>query len=211
MKLTRCNNGHYYDADRYSTCPHCNSSVVDVTRTVPEGYNNNPIDRTEADPSIERDKKEEKSLEKVIKEASGSTSAIDDEQKTIGIFSTGVSGDSAPVVGWLVCVKGNHYGEDFRLVAGRNFVGRSSSMEVCLSGDTSISREKHLIIVFEPKQNTFIVQPGDSKELSYLNDEVILQSKVMNSGDSLVMGNSQFVFVPFCTNEINWSNFENKE
>lgn len=199
MKLTKCTNGHFYDADRYGSCPHCNASVVDQTMTIPGNESVN-LDKTEAEQNVVERKVEQKKV-----------NPIADEQKTIGIFSTGVSGSSAPVVGWLVCVKGNHYGEDFRLVAGRNFIGRSSSMEVCLSGDTSISREKHLIIVFEPKQNAFIVQPGDSKELSYLNDEVILQARLMKSGDTLVMGNSQFIFVPFCTNEINWSNYKNEE
>jgi hypothetical protein len=153
-----------------------------------------------------------KNLGEVLNSTStNQTPAIDDDQKTIGIFSTNQVNASEPVVGWLVCVEGNHYGEDFRLITGRNFVGRSSAMEVCLSGDTSISRDKHLIIVFEPKQNTYIVQPGDSKELSYLNDEVILQSKEMKAYDILSMGNSKFIFVPFCSKEINWSLYENKE
>ena len=47
--------------------------------------------------------------------------------KTIGFFSMGTSApqnDSEPVVGWLVCVKGKHFGESFQLAAGRNAVGR---------------------------------------------------------------------------------------
>ena len=46
--------------------------------------------------------------------------------KTIGFFSMGTSApqnDSEPVVGWLVCVKGKHFGESFQLAAGRNAVG----------------------------------------------------------------------------------------
>lgn len=29
MKLTKCVNGHFYDADKFSECPHCGSTVVD--------------------------------------------------------------------------------------------------------------------------------------------------------------------------------------
>lgn len=208
MNLTKCNNGHFYDADRYfDGCPHCQGASpagatvtmpIDVDVTVPDTGSG-----ILADPPV--------TLGGAVKETTTASTPVNDEQKTIGIFNIPTEGSVAPVVGWLVCVKGVHYGEDFRLVAGRNFVGRNSSMEVCLSKDNSISREKHLIIVFEPKQNTFILQPGDSKELSYLNDEVILQAKVMQAGDSLVMGNSQFVFVPFCTSEISWKDFPVEE
>ena len=34
MNLTKCANGHYYDADKYSSCPHCsktNDTEDDVT------------------------------------------------------------------------------------------------------------------------------------------------------------------------------------
>lgn len=27
MDLTKCNNGHYYDAEKYDECPHCKKST----------------------------------------------------------------------------------------------------------------------------------------------------------------------------------------
>ena len=27
MNLTKCSNGHYYDADKYPSCPHCNKNA----------------------------------------------------------------------------------------------------------------------------------------------------------------------------------------
>ena len=27
MNLKRCNNGHFYDADKFTSCPHCNPTV----------------------------------------------------------------------------------------------------------------------------------------------------------------------------------------
>lgn len=211
MNLTKCSNGHFYDADRYDSCPHCNGSGSNQVLTVTENFSGGLGQDTIADIDVVK-KENTSSLEDVIKNANNSTvSSITDDQKTIGFFSTGTPDTLEPVVGWLVCIKGKHYGEDFRLITGRNFVGRSPAMEVCLSGDNFISREKHLIIVFEPKQNTFIVQPGDSKELSYLNDNVILQTLELKAYDVLSMGNSKFLFVPFCTEDNNWSKYENEE
>lgn len=214
MNLTKCANNHFYDADRYPSCPHCNGASAASALGQTETVDINLVDKTvgiDDVPSNNTDNASSaKSLEETLKSATTTSALVDDEQKTISAYSMGKTVQFAPVVGWLVCVEGNHKGEDFRLITGRNFVGRSESMEVCLSGDVSISRDRHLIIVFEPKTNTFLVQPGESKELSYLNDEVILQTKEIKTGDLLAMGNSKFVFVSFCTSEMNWSNFTEK-
>ena len=34
MNLKRCNNGHFYDADKFSTCPHCNMTASADEETV---------------------------------------------------------------------------------------------------------------------------------------------------------------------------------
>lgn len=28
MKLTKCENGHFYDSDKYPECPYCNSDLL---------------------------------------------------------------------------------------------------------------------------------------------------------------------------------------
>lgn len=48
-----------------------------------------------------------------------------------------------------------------------------------------------------------MVQPGESKELSYLNDNVILESKVIKAYDVISLGESELVFVPFCSDSFN--------
>ena len=35
MKLIRCNNGHFYDQDKFGTCPNCNANTAD---TVTEAF-----------------------------------------------------------------------------------------------------------------------------------------------------------------------------
>ena len=34
MNLKRCNNGHFYDADKFETCPYCNPTVSASELTV---------------------------------------------------------------------------------------------------------------------------------------------------------------------------------
>ena len=209
MNLTKCSKGHFYDADRYEACPHCNANAaLGITQdgtAVGEDEQFPGGGKTIPDPAILKEKEPNKAKDEFKNVTKTCTPGISDEQKTISKYSIMNKENESlqPVVGWLVCIEGNHFGEDFRLITGRNFIGRNPSMEICLSGDNSISRDKHLIIVFEPKTNTYLVQPGDSKELSYLNDEVILQPKELKIYDIISMGNSKCMFIPFCTQDNN--------
>ena len=35
-----------------------------------------------------------------------------------------------PVVGWLVCIEGPSKGKDYRMIAEKNFIGRSPEMDI---------------------------------------------------------------------------------
>src|SRR5262245_22865422 len=49
-----------------------------------------------------------------------------------------------PVVGWLVALDGKHKGDDFRIVEGKNKIGRNADCQVVIS-DESIGGEHALI------------------------------------------------------------------
>lgn len=193
MNLTRCNNGHFYDKDVYVSCPHCNAQEArnsDVTQALTE--------------DVVPEQKESASLTEAVQVAvEQGPSRENDKDVTVSFYSREMGVE--PVVGWLVCVKGPHFGQDFRLKSGRNFVGRSSQMDVVLSKDNSVSREKHAIIVYEPRNHLFLVQPGESKELCYLNDEVVLAAQKIAPNDILSMGETDLMFFPCCTDKFNWN------
>ena len=109
-----------------------------------------------------------------------------------------------PVVGWLVCIEGTNYGYSFCLYAGKNFVGRASDMDICLKGDDSVSRTKHAIITYEPRERKFFAQPGESHELFYVNDNVVLTSAELKDRDEISVGKTKLVFVPFCDSKYGW-------
>lgn len=148
------------------------------------------------------------------------TEKIDDE-KTVGISlwnlgetkeedTVKVECDVEPVVGWLICVKGNNLGRDYRLTAGRNFVGRSQEMDVCIKGDNTVSRNAHAIVVYDPKSNSFLAQPGDAKELFYINGELVLMATKLSAFDKISLGETELMFIPLCGEEFNWSSVVNK-
>ena len=203
-KVTKCMNGHFYDAERFDTCPYCNAGHAQAPGgaaqgvTVPlDGFGNTGAPKTEPIDYPQRPDSPQR--------PATPAPAEDDPGKTIGMFPPAGNGKN-PVVGWLVCVEGPLYGEDFRLKAGNNFIGRDQSMDVTLRGDNSVSRIKHVILTYDPVGNQFIVRPGESHELTYLNHEVLLDSKLIRMYDVLSVGSCELMFIPLVGENFVWNN-----
>ncbi len=213
MNLIKCNNGHYYDADRFPTCPHCNDMDT-VNPTVPvedTQFGTTVMDtgNTYAGDIATTTTEPEVVNVPVIPVTEKIDAEPADIQKTVGFFEEDMGIE--PVVGWLVCIEGKHIGKDFRLITGRNFIGRSQKMDVVLDGDSTVSRDSHAVVVYEPKGNVYLIQPGTGKELSYLNDQVVLESKVINACDVITVGATKLMFIPCCSERFNWSELNKDE
>ena len=179
-KLVRCEQGHFYDGAKYDSCPHCcNTKQPDETVYVGHQYN----DVTEDVAVVDTTEKEK-------------------TEYTVHYFNKSIG--TEPVVGWLVCIEGVHYGEDFRIKSGRNFIGRSSSNHICLSADTSISRDVQAVLTYDPKSNQFFIQPDNASELCYLNGEPILAPTKLKANDVIALGESKLMFAPFCSDHFVW-------
>ncbi|MGN0370217.1 MAG: FHA domain-containing protein [Butyrivibrio sp.] len=127
-----------------------------------------------------------------------------DSAKTVGVYA---DVQTEPVVGWLVCVKGESIGESFNLKAGKNAIGRGGGMDVMLAKERSVSRDKHAVITYEPKKKNFFIQPGESSGLVYLNDELLMSFSQLTAYDSIQLGEAVFKFVPFCGESFIWEDW----
>lgn len=191
MNLMKCPNGHHYDAYRFSSCPFCGMEGVNVgpdQTTVPLDV---PV--SQPGPSVATEPL--------------STAIPDDDDRTLPVTADmldGATEKSAPVVGWLVCTEGVNKGTDYRLHQGRNFVGRSSEMDVCILGDNTVSRSSHAIVVYDPRSNVYLAQPGSSKELFYVNDKLVLNPIELKAMDQLSIGDTKLMFVPLCSEKFHW-------
>ena len=116
---------------------------------------------------------------------------------------TGLRGD--PVVGWLVCLEGPDRGRDYRLHSEKNFLGRAPHMDVVIENDATVSREKHGVVVFDPKKQAFWVLPGEAAGLVYLNGEMVNSPSPMKADDVVEIGQTKLVLVPFCGERYTWS------
>ena len=112
--------------------------------------------------------------------------------------------DTRKVAGWLIGIDGPSKGKAYTIRENKNYVGRSASNDIMLADDHSVSREKHAVIVYVPKQRIFIAQPGESRELFYVNDDVVLDNLPLKDGDLLEIGRSKLRFLPLCGSEFGW-------
>lgn len=272
MNLCRCENGHFYDKEKYPTCPHCKGgSASDEKRTVSWWDKNGsdgatvPVDNIPDKPSISVQQKENP----FEKEGVGSQPAVqqipfntppavrgfsanditigvdngdtptvpwdpnqsgdDDDNHTVGFFDDvftdttkeatkgpvipgmpaqasvqHVNKVSTPCVGWLVALGGEHIGTDFRLKVGKNFIGRSPKMDIALTEDKSVSRERHAIVVYDPKSNMYLIQPGESSSLAYHNNNLLLTPEKLEAYDMITVGDVNLLFMPLCGAKFSW-------
>lgn len=214
MNLKRCSNKHFYDADKFDTCPYCQGREKDMGTVqvgFPEIHTNDPVGEI---PTGNRPAPTPYDGNSYPTENGGSETGWGnvhnpwsgkEEGATVWFSSGGF--EKEPVVGWLVCVKGVNYGKSYIIKCGRNFVGRGKDMDVQIVGDESISRDRHAILLYEPKRREFIAQPGESKGLYYVNDEVVLAPRKLQRYDILSLGQTNLMFFPCCDEVFSWEDY----
>lgn len=109
-----------------------------------------------------------------------------------------------PVVGWLVAIDGPNKGDSYILRGRRNRIGRSKKMDVCLTGDRTISEENHAYVTYDLRATAFWLNIGDSTNNIYHNDTLLQQPTLLNSHDILDFGDTKLIFVPLCDSRFQW-------
>jgi len=185
--MTRCPEGHFYDPAKHNACPWCalpQDAGAGEQKTRPVA----PPPLPGASP------------------VPPAGSAGPKPGATVRVGAGAAAGArNEPVVGWLVCLGGPDRGKDYRLHAEKNFLGRAPHMDIVIESDATVSREKHGVVVFDPKKKSFWVLPGDASGLVYLNGEMVNSPAVMKADDVIELGQTKLVLVPFCGDKYNWS------
>lgn len=195
-KMINCIHGHQYDMDRFQSCPYCGIS-------------------------LEADKKKEKKRRKIISwnkkkkeenEQFVSASAAQDEvteqiyesnkSEATQYYYEGKEEGEKPVVGWIVCVKGPEKGRDYRLHEAKNRLGRLPRCDVYLPDDQDIVMNTHAEIIFDYKSCRFYITRVEGNVC--VNGQNIYQNTVLSEGDCIQMGQSDFIFIPFCKEGREW-------
>lgn len=207
--ITKCKKGHWYDAKMYTCCPHCKRESEQLSLTVDSiQEDDKTVSIAEVDVSLGEE------LSSLItgadeKVTPGMVANVeinsDDEMDGDRTVSFGFFGITAmqPVVGWLVAVNGEEKGKDFRLHSGKNFVGRSTSMDIVLIDDKTIARDRHCAVTYDPKGNGYYVSSENGNSV-YVNEQVIENGIQINEGDCIQIGSTKLLFIPFCKEDRKW-------
>lgn len=114
-----------------------------------------------------------------------------------------------PPVGWLVVVRGPGKGHVLTLGHGLNIVGRSAAMRVSIDfGDLSISATNHARIVYEPRERRFLLSHGDGTNLTYLNNQLVMEPVNLESGAVIQFGDTTVRFLALCGEDFDWPDVE---
>lgn len=109
-------------------------------------------------------------------------------------------------VGWLIVLDGPGRGACFPLEAGVSQIGRSETETIPLAfGDTSISRNAHASVAYDPESHEFFVGHGGKKNIVRHNDKPVLSTEALQSYDHIRIGETTLLFVALCSTEFNWS------
>lgn len=181
-------NRHLYDPLKYPSCPYC-ALPGDDGRTVPLAGQPAPAPPPET--------------KNVPLTGGGKTGGWNepDSGVTVGPLR---QKNIDPVVGWLVCVGGPDRGRDYRIRSLRNFVGRGTQMDICIAGDSRVSRSNHAVVTYDPRGNAFMLSPGEAHGLTYLNGEPVDRATPLRAYDLIEVGETRLLFQPLCGDRFRW-------
>ena len=181
-----------------------NSSLDEKTIDNNSEYEDIYSDSSAASVQSQREISETEPVAMPISEAIKKADAVQNstDQKTVAFYN--FSNDIEPVVGWLICIKGEYHGASFNLKSGRNNIGRALTMDVALAQEKSVSRERHASITFEPHQQKFFIQSGDGNGLTYVNNELLMMFKELQPYDIISLGTCELMFLPLCGERFSW-------
>lgn len=203
MEMKKCERGHFYDASMHTVCPYCNN-VRDTEKTMAMGMVQPQMGMPMQNSASAFQNNLEKTMamgmaQPVMEPFAG---AVEAEEKTVAMFETTQGID--PAVGWLVRLNGNEKGKDYRIHSDNNFIGRADKMDICIKGDSTISRENQAILTYDSSEVKYYFSPGEGRSVIRVNGKAILQTVELKPYDKVTIGKTELLFVPLCGETFVW-------
>lgn len=194
MAVIKCEKGHYYDNEKYGACPHCENGLerIDSQNFFDDIGDAVTIAGTEY---ISGSRADDDTTVMLTFDDYG------DDDKTVAKYSA--EAGNKLVVGWLVCTKGIGKGRDYRLYHGWNRIGRGMNMDIYLPDDKKVSSNNQIAVVFDDRKSEFHIV-NQLGSLTYLNGKNVTEAQILNTGDVITMGDTELVFIAFCTEGRKW-------
>ena len=218
----KCSNGHWYDPKMYKSCPHCKRAGEQLSISLDDvEEDDKTVSIAEVDISLGEQLGEIiggnfESAGNLMQPDMGEMQESSSEVHIIyrrseaelparkeEVHHAKEEGIEFMLLNNPVKINGDEKGNDYRLHAGKNFVGRSQAMDVVLTDDKSISREKHCSVLYDPKGNEFYVT-AEKSNIVYLNGDLVTEPHSLKLGDVIKVGETELKFIPYCQEDITW-------
>lgn len=211
QKIISCPSGHYYDANKYSSCPYCASGsfsqTTDPFAEIGGSSAGGDFAKT-VYPGASATGGFSETLPPDPSSIGGSYNS--DMSKTTYVVPGDAGGDEVllPCVGWLVMVEGPCRGRDYRIHTGYNYIGRTSG-DICITGDGTISGERDSSITYVYQTNKFYIAHEQGKNVLLVNNVPVMGSGTeLHNFDVITLGTSKLIFVELCGDKFSWEDKE---
>lgn len=192
MTVIKCPKGHLFEkVTNPGGCPHC----------LDERGERDPTEMASGASPGNKDPEKTQMAGQPRKSADRQAMKPDDDERTRAQWQLELG---EPICGWLVCYEGMDRGRDYRIVPGRNSIGRDTESDICIRGDKAIGRLNHAFIFFEMDSGVFYLQLDQGKVGIFLNNKIVLQPAELKLYDDIRIGQSKFKFVPLCSTSFRW-------
>ncbi len=222
-QLVQCPKGHYYNPQIHASCPVCAQEAGNQGSFPPTeapgaaGGNQGSFPPTEAPGSAGGPVGASGGGMNGVTEAPGFSGnagwqgGVQEANGNLGVFApTMIGGDinstdsqTAPVVGWLVCIDGAMRGIDFRIHAGYNYIGRETG-DIHISGDQQISRQNHAMVAYDETDMVFFAGPSSGRNLVKVNGKTVFNAVEIHNYDVISIGTTKLMFVGLCGAHFDW-------
>ncbi|MBF0539149.1 MAG: FHA domain-containing protein [Nitrospirae bacterium] len=197
VKLVKCVNGHFYDKNKTSSCPHCDiiKTVLEPTASV------FTISGTSVETSSDSSSSDETNNSPLQPTPSPtpSDSILSKDAATSDKYVFN------PTTGWLIVLEGDVRGQDYCLKTDKNTVGRSKENNISIEADRLMSR-KHASLYYYPKLNSFFIE-NLSSQGTKVNGQPISEKTRLNDRDVIEMGSTMFLLKTLCDEHFIWRDF----
>lgn len=201
----KCKNGHWYDPNMHRSCPHCKRASEQLSLALDDVVEDDrTVSIAEVDLSLgeQLGRVMEEPILNVANDIVNLEEELTDSDKTVSFGFFDLEG-VVPVVGWLVCIRGEERGKDYRLHTGKNFIGRSHSMDVVLVDDKTISRDRHCSVIYDPVSTKFYLL-SEGGNIVYHNGRIVETASEIRNGDIVIVGHTALAFIPYCQEGRTW-------
>lgn len=240
MRIIKCKNNHFYDGDKFMFCPICQvETIYYEMKTVTEEHLveqevietkssqklplNYEIDLTEHIETDHIGNNEDIFIDEISHQESFSKDDLDvtehhEELETVidnltydDILVDQTIYNLAPVIGWLLCIKGQYLGQSYEIRYGSNQLSLNHIAKQNLDMSENDTEGYFTSISFNSGLNKFLIVPGISRELVYLNGNLLLEKAFLNQNDKVQIGESTLMFLPLLSDLFSWNKYQKED